>query len=475
MFSQNSFNIKRFLPTEASDGELPLEPDSDEREDDTELTNVNPETTTRDLVEKTKRAGNIRSSQVVSITNTNTRTSNEHPHPRKRKSNEGESEIPITNEISKKKLRNSDLFPSSVRPDWLKEDKTINSLPRATVANVIAQSQMTEAINRQIKMKEDKADKSKGGLRKDEDVKTITVKEGDDNATNILHPQRFSLRPPLLKPESYWDLVPVKWPETNKRLQLAHLGLDHVISARTKEVVHDRSDVTINIKMFSPINVMVGREGDSMTSRFKHESGGVKVEMLDKWADITTIGQLDEALDNLVRLWSSVWPFDYGPSNIKGVLSKHRNFAGSFDNMNTRKKILEDFINRTLGDNAVRAGQKLPPLTFKEVDDRAKEVMDRKADYNRVQNRGNLTNNNTQQNQNQRKSTERSTDAKSAFTRLQTFLKTQAGSDDLCIWFNLKEGCQTSNCPRKHLCCKLPTGQKGLCRENHAMFSCKKK
>merc|ERR1712243_461019 len=93
------------------------------------------------------------------------------------------------------------VLSSSVRPDWLKEDKTINSLPRATVANVIAQSQMTEAINGQIKMKEDKADKSKGGLRKDEDVKTITVKEGDDNTTNILHPQRFSLRP-LLYPLS---------------------------------------------------------------------------------------------------------------------------------------------------------------------------------------------------------------------------------------------------------------------------------
>ena len=45
---------------------------------------------------------------------------------------------------------------------------------------------------------------------------------------------------------------------------------------------------------------------------------------------------------------------------------------------------MEDFINRTLGDNAVRAGQKLPPLSFKEVEDRAKEVIERKADYNRV-------------------------------------------------------------------------------------------
>ena len=126
------------------------------------------------------------------------------------------------------------------------------------------------------------------------------------------------------------------------------------------------------------------------------------MELLDIWADITTIGQLDEALDNLVRLWSSIWPFDYGPSNIKGVLSKHRNFAGSFDNMNTRKKIIEDFINRSLGDNAVRAGQKLPPLSFKEVEDRAKEVMEQKADYNRVQNRGSSINK-PQQGQTQRK------------------------------------------------------------------------
>ena len=90
----------------------------------------------------------------------------------------------------------------------------INSLPRATVANVIAQSQMTETINCQNKLKEDKADKSKGGLRKYEEIKTVLVKEGGDNATNVLHPQRFSLRPPLVKLESYWDLVPVKWPET---------------------------------------------------------------------------------------------------------------------------------------------------------------------------------------------------------------------------------------------------------------------
>ena len=192
-----------FFSTEASDGELPAEPDSDESKDDSKLTNVDPKINTSDLVERAKRAGNICNNQATPVPISNTVTIDDPPQSRKRKAQESVSEVSQTTENPKRKLKNLDIFPSSVRPDWLKEDKMINSLPRATVANVIAQSQMTEAINRQNKLKEDKADKSKGGLRKDEEIKTVLVKEGEDNATNVLHPQRFSLRPPLVKPESY--------------------------------------------------------------------------------------------------------------------------------------------------------------------------------------------------------------------------------------------------------------------------------
>ena len=81
---------------------------------------------------------------VASVTNTNMATIDVSPPTRKRKAQENKPEVSRSNGSSKKKLKNSDIFPSSVRPDWLKEDKMINSLPRATVANVIAQSQMTD-------------------------------------------------------------------------------------------------------------------------------------------------------------------------------------------------------------------------------------------------------------------------------------------------------------------------------------------
>ena len=72
----------------------------------------------------------------------------------------------------------------------------INSLPTATVTNIIAQNQMTIAINKQNELKEEKANKTRGSLKKDVDIKTIKVTLGEDNATDILHPQRFLFRTP---------------------------------------------------------------------------------------------------------------------------------------------------------------------------------------------------------------------------------------------------------------------------------------
>ena len=112
-----------------------------------------------------------------------------------------------------------------------------------------------------------------------------------------------------------WRENPVKWPEVKKKIQLAHVGLDHIISAKTKELVHYRSDISINIKMFSPINVMIGRDRESKSSKFKQDIDKVQIETNDNWTELTTITQLDEAWGNLLRLWIVMWPFDYGPAN----------------------------------------------------------------------------------------------------------------------------------------------------------------
>ena len=40
-------------------------------------------------------------------------------------------------------------------------------------------------------------------------------------------------------------------------------------------------------------------------------------------------------------------------------------------------------MNQILGDNAVRAGQRLPPLALNEVDERANNLLNRRCDFSK--------------------------------------------------------------------------------------------
>ena len=355
------------------------------------------------------------------------------------------------------------MFPKKDRPDFLMEDSVIDSLPTATVANVVSQHKMTQAIERQNALREEKTEKSKGGLKKDQNIKMIKITEGEDNSTTVLHKQRFLFRTPLLQPEAYWESYPVKWPEVNKKIHLLHLGLDHVISAKTLEMIHDRSDPTITIKMFSNINVMMGREGLGQMSRLQQYGSYIELESKDNWLEVASISQLEEALDNLNRPWTVVWPGEYGPANLRGVISKHVAFRNIFE---TRKKVLEDFINRVLADNAVRAGQKLPPLSFMKVDERAKDLIEIKKEIamKKIQTKPNQTT----------KLESRSEKDTTDFNRVRKLLGSNKETRHLCGWFNSRDGGQASLCSRKHLCGKIAAGQKDPCLEKHSMNECDK-
>ena len=235
------------------------------------VTEVADGTSTAALIAKARQAGNMlsknkdaRKEKTPTGKDTSNKDGNKRSTPKtptKRKSAEV-LEIPKEQESFKipKKL-NSVIFPKEVRPDWLQDDEAIDELSRGEAANAISQWTMTRALMKQNDLREEKVNKTKGALKKDQDVKSVKINAGEDNATSVLHDQRFKLRTPLLKPEEYWKLMPVKWPETNKKIHLSHLGLESVLSAKTIETIHDRSDTSIEIKKFSSVNVMIGREG----------------------------------------------------------------------------------------------------------------------------------------------------------------------------------------------------------------------
>ena len=149
--------------------------------------------------------------------------------------------------------------------------------------------------------------------------------------------------------------------------------------------------------------------------------------------------------------------------------------------------VMEDFVNRNLGENAVRAAQKVPPLSFKKVEERAKDLVERKLDYARIQNRSLPLSNsynrtkdsrnkgsfqkdgysNRNGNQSTGQEQKGNHNSRSELTRPVTYLRSQQNVGKICAWYNMKDGCKTSNCTRKHLCCNLPKGSKDMCREGH--------
>ena len=119
------------------------------------MTDVDPKTTTEELENRAKRAGNIHGKSNTGNKAPGYATSK---HDRKIIVSVTDDNNDNSSEGNKtKKTHNSEIFPLEVRPDWLKEDKMINSLPTLRVANVIAQNQMTIAINKQNELKEEKA------------------------------------------------------------------------------------------------------------------------------------------------------------------------------------------------------------------------------------------------------------------------------------------------------------------------------
>ena len=112
---------------EASDGEIPAEP-SDESEDELNLTDVEKVTSTIELIRKAIEAGNIRNNPKTGSGADNPDTNKQAESNKKRKGAETVDDSAKSPEgPKKKKSKNSDNFSGEIRPDWLKEDITINS------------------------------------------------------------------------------------------------------------------------------------------------------------------------------------------------------------------------------------------------------------------------------------------------------------------------------------------------------------
>ena len=175
-----------------------------ESEEALNVTKVAEGTSTEALVAKARQAGNMQSKnkdtrkeKTAANKDTSKEDSRRRAKPKpadKRKSVEVLDSSREQEPFKIPKKLNSVIFPKEVRPDWLQEDEAIDELSRGEASNAISQWTMTKALMKQNDLREEKVNKTKGALKKDQEIKTVNINTGEDNSKNILHEKRFKLR-----------------------------------------------------------------------------------------------------------------------------------------------------------------------------------------------------------------------------------------------------------------------------------------
>ena len=358
---------------------------------------------------------------------------------------------------------NSDKWDKTVRPPFLQDDEVFNAISVEAAAQSISSWMTTKAMMDSNKIKETKSRAIGGKENPDEEVNTIDIEAGKDDALTNLHKQRFCFRTPLLEPKEYWNLVPLKWKEINKSIYLENVGLDNVLSPRTIEMIHDRSS-PLEIKMFLTINISVGRSGIARKQNLRTlDDGSTEVVHADDWLSPTTINQLVEALDNLSAAWTVMWPGEWSVITLRRVVTKHLAF-GDIQNADLRKRMLESFINEVLASNSSLASRGKPPMMFEKVDRLANKYLDNKRHYEQqFKVEQSQPKDNTPIKTNAQKLNEEIRDLR----RGTRGLKTGKGRD-VCLYFNTSVGCKMkAQCKFDHSCSAVKEGGKELCGGNH--------
>ena len=210
-------------------------------------------------------------------------------------------------------------------------------------------------------------------------IKKIKLEAGEDDATMIFHPQRYSLRPPVSGITKVWPSYPTHWPEVYYSVDLSDVGLDNVFGQKQLELLHDRRS-KIEVKMFASANAHIGRGGFKTMTLKTQEDGSTDIQNKDDWLSLASVNELEMALDNLVTAWACFWEGDRSMVTLRRVVTKNKSFA-SISNTSTRLRLLETFINKVLEINQRKAIQSDVPMTFLEVDKMALDYKQNVSEY----------------------------------------------------------------------------------------------
>ena len=375
-----------------------------------------------------------------------------------------------------KKIVNSEKFPKEVRPPHLQDDEIVDAMDLNIVAQQVMKWSEIQVMKEANEIKAKKNDKN--SMKKNTEIKTVKVEEGEDDATTKFHNQRFCMRTPVVAPHKYWHLYPTEWKEVYYSVHLEHVGLENTLGQKQILLLHNRTN-ELKVHMFSQVNAVIGKEKLSTNINFLKD-GTADIKSQEDWAALASVGEVTMALDNLVAGWSVFWPGEQSMVTLRRVVSRQREFAAVSD-VKKRKKLLEAFINKMLEINSKKAAQGDVPLTYKEILEQSKEYLEMPSDFIQIDsndhqpylrtesnnyNQRSSFNSGSNQNFNQPKPKRMKPEE---FWDLVKSIKMDG--KEICKHYNMRVGCIDKRCRKAHKCAFMEAGEtRKVCGGNHSKF-----
>ena len=162
-------------------------------------------------------------------------------------------------------------------------------------------------------------------------------------------------------------MMPVKRTHTYRRLALQHGGADGKVSECVIVRAHDRS-LPLRLKMFFSGN----RTQKSL-------GGGDNKEAAQDWEVPKAVLDIQEAVANLADVLAELWPADDTARIINRVLILYNFGAAAKGGEQDRCKLLVEFVDAVLRENASRAVVKDTPLSFRQVKERWADTAEKQS------------------------------------------------------------------------------------------------
>jgi hypothetical protein len=169
--------------------------------------------------------------------------------------------------------------------------------------------------------------------------------------------------------KSYWDRLEWKRIPTYRHLPLEHSGAAAAVNECVITRAHDRS-LPLRLRMFLKDN--------SNKKNFQTTGGNENKEPASSWECAKGIVDVVSALNNFADVYACLWPQDPTPRVLLRVLT-HYQFGGAVaGNERERCKLMEEFCDTVMRENARRAIVQEMPLSFQQAKERWRDLAEQR-------------------------------------------------------------------------------------------------